>query len=164
VPRETTMQQFFVTHPEWKDTPALPAGFHWKWYFAFHQLGDESVESKARDYRAGLLARQQWTQRLGWLLPGVAAQGVLHRLAQTDLDAQLAYQDSIAAFHKRVRSYFYPYIFNERPFGPADFARLPRFAPAPVSAAPTGMEILPLLLLTLLAAGAGAQGLRRPQP
>lgn len=162
VPREATMQKFFITHPEWKDTAALPIGFHWKWYFAFHQLGDESVAEQARDYRAGLLERQQWTARLGWALPGVAAQGMLHRLAATDLEAQLAYQDRIAAFHKTVRTFYYPYIFNDRPFGLSDFARQPRFAPPAAGALPPAAGTLAAALaLTLLALGAGALALRR---
>jgi len=136
VPREQTMQRFLAGHPQFKNTAPLPAGFHWKWYFAFHQLGDDSVEQQVAEYRAGLLARQAWTERLGWLLPGVGAQTVLHRAADTDLQAQLAFQERTAAFHAEVRHFFYPYLFNERRFGAADFARLPRFsapAHAPVS-------------------------------
>ena len=161
VPREATMQKFFVTHPEWKDTPPLPIAFHWKWYFAFHQLGDESVAPQAQAYRDGLLARQDWTAKLGWLLPGVGAQGVLHRMAHTDLQAQLAYQDRIAAFHKTVRTFYYPYIFNEQPFTAADVASQPRFvADSAAPVATTSMLGAPLLL-ALLAMAAGAFGLGR---
>jgi len=130
IPREDTMQKFFVNHPEWRDTAPLPSGFHWKWYFAFHQLGDESVAGQVQAYRAGLLARQRWTDRLGWLLPGVSAQGVLHRIASTDLLAQLAYQDRIAAFHREIRAFYYDYLFYDRPFGTEDFAKLPYFTPS----------------------------------
>ena len=75
LPREQTMERFFRSHPEWRDTAPLPAGFHWKWYYAFQQLGDESVASQFAAYRAGLQARQAWTGRLGWLLPGVGRAG-----------------------------------------------------------------------------------------
>jgi len=130
IPRDETMRRFLAGHPQWRHTAPLPAGFHYKWYFAFHQLGDESVAGAVRDYRDGLLARQAWTGRLGWLLPGVGAQGVLHRLAHSDLPAQLAYQDAIAAHHKAIREFYYGYLFNERRFGTADFARRPVFVPA----------------------------------
>ena len=102
-PREATLQRFFQTHPQWQYSTALPAGFSWKWYYAFQQLGDESVAEAFQAYRASLQARQQWTARLGWLLPGVGVQTALHRQADTDLQAQLAYQDDIAAFHARLR-------------------------------------------------------------
>lgn len=136
LPREETMRKFVAGHPEWQDRAAVPGRFHWKWYFAFHQVGDESVAADARAYRDGLLARQAWTERLGWLLPGVGAQAVLHRLAGTDLPAQLAYQDAIVAFHRRIREFYYPYLFNDRPFGTADFGKRPAFVPRATNGTP----------------------------
>jgi len=160
-PREATMQRFFRSHPEWQDTAPLPLKFHWKWYYAFQQLGDESVAAEVAAYRSGLLARQQWTERLGWLLPGVAAQALLHRLADTDLPAQLAYQRRIEAFHVEIRAFYYPYVFNERPFGAEDFARRPKYlAPErpPQLAWPL---LLPLAGWALGVLGLGAWALRR---
>lgn len=125
VPREETMHRFYVSHPEWRDSPPLSPDFEWKWYFAFHQLGDESVAGRAKAYRAGLIRRQLWTQRLGYILPGVGAQQMLHGLARTDLAAQLAYQDRIRAFHERLRHFYYGYMFTGRPFGVAEFSRAP---------------------------------------
>jgi len=154
VPRAETMRKFYAGHPEWQDSAPLPATFHWKWLFAFNQLGDEGVAGQARDYRAGLVARQAWTDRLGWLLPGVGAQAVLHRLANTDLPAQLAYQDRTAAFHRTVRHFYYGYLFNERPFGMADFAKRPAYAPdAAAPALPWGAAGAAFLLAALVGAG-----------
>lgn len=156
LPRDETMQRFFRTHPHWQHTAPLPAGFHWKWYFAFQQLGDESVAPQVAAYREGLVARQRWTERLGWVMPGVGVQAALHRAAGTDLMAQLAYQDAIAGFHAQLRDFFYPYLFNEARFGPADFAKLPRFEPSQAgSDAPLG-SLLVLAVLAAVTAAAGA--------
>ncbi|MCB5185207.1 DUF3526 domain-containing protein [Methylobacillus gramineus] len=146
VPREETMQRFFVHHPEWSGTAPLPQDFHWKWYFAFHQLGDESVAPLANAYRAGLLERQAWTNRLGWLLPGVGAQAILHRVADTDLLAQLSYQDQIEAFHRQIREFYYAYLFEDRPFGAADFAKQPVFQPSAHNIAPPEHTFFMLIL------------------
>ncbi|MFN3303640.1 MAG: DUF3526 domain-containing protein, partial [Roseateles sp.] len=127
--REETLARFFRSHPQWQDTAPLPAGFHWKWYYAFQQLGDEAVAPQVAAYRQALQARQQATEALGLALPGVGLQAVLHRIAGTDLLAQLAYQDAITAFHTRLREQLYPYLFRERRFEAEDFARLPRFEP-----------------------------------
>ncbi|MEN5266305.1 DUF3526 domain-containing protein [Stenotrophomonas sp. TWI587] len=161
IPREETMQQFFVNHPEWKDTAPLPAGFHWKWYFAFHQVGDESVAAQAQAYRGGLLSRQAWTDRIGWLLPGVGAQAALHQIASTDLPAQLVYQDRIADFHRQIREFYYPYLFNDRPFGAADFQARPVFQPQPHDATAPNANALILLVLCWLIAGLGLLGIGR---
>lgn len=125
IPRDDTMRAFYASHPAWRGSAPLAPGFEWKWLFAAHQLGDDSVAPRAAAYRAALLARQAWTDRIGWILPGVGAQAVLHRLAGTDLPAQLAYQDRIAAFHARLRLFYDGYLYTGRPFGAADFARRP---------------------------------------
>ncbi len=147
LPREATMAQFFRTHPEWQHTAPLPEGFHWKWYYAFQQLGDESVATQVAAYRDGLLARQHWTARLGWVLPGVGVQATLHRQADTDLLAQLTYQDRIADFHARLRGFYYPYLFNDVRFGTKDVDAQPRFDPSvPAPAMPAG-QLAGLVLL-----------------
>lgn len=158
VPREETMQRFFVSHPEWQATAPLSAGFNWKWYFAFQQLGDESVAKQVQAYREGLQARQTWTERLGWVLPGVGAQAALHRAADTDLLAQLAYQDQITAFHRQIRHFYYPYLFNGQPFGTDDFAKQPSFTPR---AAQGASLVGPLCALFALAGLVCWLGIRR---
>ena len=161
---EATMEKFFRTHPEWKHTAPLPSGFHWKWYYAFQQLGDESVAPQVAAYGEGLLARQEWTARLGWLLPGVGVQAALHRQADTDLQAQLAYQDRIADFHARLRAYYYPYLFNEVRFGLRDFAAQPRFSPSDKSAETPAGQLLGLVLMAVLALVLGVAATGRVRP
>ena len=131
IPREETMARFYAGHPEWAKSAPLPPKFHYKWYFAFHQVGDESVADDVRAYREGLERRDATARALGWVLPSVGVQALLTRLAETDLDAQLAYQDRVRAFHQRLRQFYYGYLFTDRPFGKADFERAPRFGETP---------------------------------
>lgn len=127
IPRDDTMRRFYARHPEWADSAPLGPEFHYKWYLAFHQNGDESVARRVRAYRSGLEARDAAGRALGWVLPSVGVQALLTRLARTDLTAQFAYQDRIRAFHQRLRTFYYDYLFHDRPFGKADFDRAPRF-------------------------------------
>ncbi len=127
IPREDTMRAFYANHPEWKDSPPLTAAFHYKWYLAFHQVGDESVAGKVAAYRHGIETRDAAAHSVGWLLPSVGVQSVLARLANTDMQAQLAYQDRIRAFHEQLRNFYYGYLFTDKPFGKADFDKAPKF-------------------------------------
>jgi ABC-2 type transport system permease protein len=127
VPREETMQAFFRTHPEWANTKPLPKGFHYKWYLAFHQVGDEGVAPAAKAYRNGLMARDALTAKTGWVLPAIGLQVLLHRMARTDMKAGLAYQARIRAYHRQLRKFYYHYLFTDTPFGKADFDKAPRF-------------------------------------
>lgn len=126
-PKAATMQAFLRDHPEWKDKTAFEGDFHWKWYHAFQYLGDRAVDGKVAEYRAGLETRDAWTRRTGLMLPSVGVQVAIHRLARTDLAAQIAYQDRIRAFHAALRRFYYPYIFNDKPLRAADFAKAPRW-------------------------------------
>lgn len=127
LPKPVTFEKFFRTHPEWSDTPPVNARFHWKWYYAMHQAGDDAVAPLVAEYRRSLEKREDMTRLAGWFLPSVGAQVVLHRLANTDLQGHLAYQDQIAHFHKELRHYYYPFVFHEREFGPNEFEKLPKF-------------------------------------
>ncbi|KQM63421.1 ABC transporter permease [Sphingomonas sp. Leaf17] len=128
IPRDRTMRRFYANHPEWAGSAPLGTAFHYKWYLAFHQNGDESVAGAVRAYRTGLETRDAAARALGWVLPSVGVQALLTRLGHTDLIAQLAYQDRIRAFHRRLRAFYYGYVFEDRPFGIPDFNRAPRFA------------------------------------
>lgn len=160
-PKDVTFRKFFRSHPEWSDTPPVTGRFHWKWYYAMHQAGDEAVAAQAMQYRQSLRQRDEWTQRAGWLLPPAAAQLLAHRLADTDLVAHLAYLDEVGTFHAQLRRYYYPFVFQERLFGQKEFQQLPRFQ----SRAPSGSlsaELLGALVIgTLLALVAGFFALRR---
>lgn len=126
-PKGVTMQAFFRAYPEWRDTAPLTSRFHWKWYYAFQHVGDLSAAPQALAYRAGLQQRDKWTWRVGAALPAVGLQAVIHRLARTDLIAQLDYQNRVRAFHEQLRRFYYPYLFNDRPFRASDFDRAPRW-------------------------------------
>lgn len=127
IPREVTMRRFYAAHPEWSGSAPLGTAFHYKWYLAFHQNGDEAVARLSRAYRAALERRDRAGRAFGWVLPSVGLQALLTRLAHTDLSAQLAYQDRVRAYHARLRAFYYDYVFRDRPFGRADFGRAPRF-------------------------------------
>lgn len=126
-PKEETMEVFFKAYPEWRDTKAVEGGFHWKWYYAFQHLGDLAAAPQAKAYRRGLEARAEWTARIGVVLPAVGVQTLLHRTAQTDLRAGLAYQDRIRDYHEQLRRFYYPYLFNETQFLEADFEKTPKW-------------------------------------
>ena len=151
LPKEVTFEKFFRTHPEWRGTAPVTGRFHWKWYYAMHQAGDDAVAPQLADYRRSMAQRDAWTARAGWLLAPVDVQVLLHRLAESDLQAQLDYQDRIAGYHTRLRRYFYPMLFNEQSFGPAQYAQMPRFGMQAQRHAALPLLPLPLLPLALLA-------------
>lgn len=127
LPRQPTLDRFLAAHPEWSPTAPLTGQFHWKWYFAFQQLGDEHVAELSRAYRDGIAARERVAAVVGWVLPPIGLQRALHARAGTDVTAQLEYLARVRAYHAELRSHFYPFLFHDRPFEVSDLERLPRF-------------------------------------
>lgn len=125
--RNATMARFYQTHPEWAHSAPMTIAFDWKWYYAFQQLGDAHVAEISRYYRSGIAQREQRAGWISWILPPIAIQRGLHRLANTDVRAQLAYQDRIRDFHQCLRRFYYPYLFDGTPFGHADFDAAPEY-------------------------------------
>jgi len=147
-PKPETFERFFEDHPEWQDTPPVETRFHWKWYYALQHAGDMAVREASEDYQRQLGLRETSTRQLVLALPTVAAQAALHRLAESDLDAHLAFLEEVRALHRALRIHLYPYVFEERPWTTADEAQVPQF----VEAAPTAPPPLGLLAIVLLQA------------
>lgn len=163
IPKSVTFERFFRSHPEWKDTAPVTGRFHWKWYYAMHQAGDDAVAADVARYRASMAAREDWTARAGLLLASVNVQVLLHRLADTDLAAQLAYHERIGAYHTQLRRFFYPYLFEERPFTRADLAKLPVYENGPARGALALGQLGALAVLALVLLGVGLRRLRAAQ-
>ncbi|WNH52102.1 DUF3526 domain-containing protein [Stenotrophomonas oahuensis] len=129
IPREDTMQRFYAKYPEWSASAPLGTEFHYKWYLAFHQNGDDAVAPMSAAYREGIEERTKAANTLGWVLPPVGLQAALTRMAGTDMHAHLAYQDRIRAYHAQLRRFYYGFLFGDNPFREEDYRRAPKFKP-----------------------------------
>lgn len=126
-PKDATMARFVAVYPEFADRAAVPQTFTWKWYFAFQHLGDLHVAAQSRAYRDGIARRAELARTAGWLLPPAGLAQAMAAMAGTDVTAQLAYQQRIRAYHRTLREFYYDYLFNDKPFGAADLALVPRW-------------------------------------
>lgn len=133
LPKHVTMEAFVARHPEWADYAAVDRPFHWKWYYAFQQVGDQTAEPLVGAYRAGVLARDRATALLAWLSPSVAVDRALQTLAQTDTRSLLAYEDRVREFHFRLRTFFYPLLFRDEAFDPGLLDDMPLWNGSPGS-------------------------------
>lgn len=127
LPKQATMEPFIARHPEWADYAEVDQPFHWKWYFAFQQVGDQKAEGLSRAYRNGRRQRDRWAGLLAFLLPPALIERVLQRLAATDLRAQMRYEQRVRNFHAELRDFYYARLFPDAPFDPRELERLPAF-------------------------------------
>lgn len=127
-PKTETMQRFFEYYPEYSNTGSVEGDFKWKWYYAFQELGDRSVESLYSAYWQKMLDRQMLASSLSVVSPPAKLQEVLNGIAATDLQQQLDFIAGTKAYHDKLKAFYYPYLYNDRAFQHADFAKEPRYS------------------------------------
>jgi ABC-2 type transport system permease protein len=127
LPKPATMDKFYASHPEWSHSAPVDMPFHWKWYFAFQQVGDETAAPLSQAYRESIAQRDQLTGLVAWLSPPVATTRLMQGIAHTDVDSVLAYEQRIRDHHEQIRRYFYPMLFEEIPFTTNNLTGFPAF-------------------------------------
>ena len=127
LPKEVTMQAFVERHPEWRPYADVTQPFEWKWYYAFQQVGDQTAEPLSRAYMEGRSSRDQWGWVVAALSPPALFERVYQTLAETDMASQLAYEERVRQFHKRLRHFYYPRLFLGETFDSEQIVHTPLF-------------------------------------
>jgi ABC-2 type transport system permease protein len=116
LPKAATFEPFADRHPEWVTVVEPEEGFDWGWYYAFQQVGDQTVETRSQAYRDGRAKRDSLAGIASLISPATALQRILETLADTDAGASLAYETRVRAFHAELREWYYPRLFENRDF------------------------------------------------
>ena len=127
LPKAATMDPFIARHPEWANYTEVDQTFEWKWYYAFQQVGDQTVEPLSLAFREGRIRRDRLAGSLAWLSPPALAERALQALAGTDVAATLAYEQQVREFHTALRKYYYPRLFRAEPVSNASLQQRPQF-------------------------------------
>jgi ABC-2 type transport system permease protein len=117
------MQRFFKYYPQYQNTGSVEGEFKWKWYYAFQELGDRSVENLYQAYRQKMLDRQALASSLSIISPPAKLQEVLNGIAGTDLQQHLEFIAGTKAYHEELKAFYYPYLYNDRAFQHADYTK-----------------------------------------
>ncbi|MEM9322391.1 MAG: DUF3526 domain-containing protein [Pseudomonadota bacterium] len=128
LPVADTMAPFVARHPEWTGYTHTGDGFDWGWYYAFQQVGDQTTESLSAAYREGRARRDQLAAWFAIAAPPALLERWLQKLAGTNVEAVLDYEESVRAFHAELRAFYYPGLFGDAAFDPARIDDLPQFS------------------------------------
>ena len=117
LPEEVTMDAFIASHPEWADQAQIDEmKFEWKWYYAFQQIGDESVAGMSQALRDGIRQRDDVMGKAAWISPPLLVDRIFTSLARTDIAAFQRYDACVRDFHEYLRKAQYPMIFETAPY------------------------------------------------
>ena len=124
LPKADTMDAFVASHPEWADHADMPTPWDWKWYYAFQQVGDESVADMSAALREGVRRRDHIMQRAALISPPLFVDRFFTRRAGTDLRAFQQYDSCVRDFHESLRRAHYPMLFGVEPYDPEPLLQL----------------------------------------
>jgi ABC-2 type transport system permease protein len=128
LPFSTTWSEFLATHPQWKGKTQMGGSFEWKWYYAFQQVGDQKAEELSKAYRTATLAKNTLAERFALMSPPMLTQRLMSSIAETDANAAIQYELKIREYHKALRQFYYPFMFNETEFTLEALSDLPKFS------------------------------------
>ena len=147
-PRQSNFDRFLSSQPDWPYTRQISEEFTWTWYYAMHELADQSVADLAHEYNQRLRLRRLWTERIASLIPPVLLQLQLSSIAATDLESHLVHLERVRSFHRDLKRHFFPLFATNQVLFPADTLRFPHFEYAqPAPSEPP--SVIPLLLLSI---------------
>jgi len=129
LPREATMSPFYERHPEWADAQPISEGFDWYWYYAFQQVGDQTVETVSQELREGVSARNRAMGLISLASPPLLVDRTLASAAQTDIVSFQAYDQCVRDFHATLREFHYEMLFGDTEYSAKVMERLPIFVP-----------------------------------
>jgi len=129
MPKEVTMNAFLSSHPQWDKTPEIKRPFEWKWYYAFQQVGDQTVEPLSKALRGGVAKRDQAMSLISLASPTLLTQRLLSKVAKTDIASFQRYDECTRSFHQNLRKFHYPMLFGDEEYSSEKIAELPNFTP-----------------------------------
>jgi len=129
LPKEATMTPFFERYPQWVDSPKLVKSFEWKWYYAFQQVGDQTVEQVSEQLRTGIARRDHAMSLVSLASPPLLTKRLLARAANTDIASFQRYDTCVRNFHSSLREFYYPMLFGDTEYSSEYIRNLPAFVP-----------------------------------
>ena len=129
LPKQATMEPFLERYPEWSPYAEVERPFEWKWYYAFQQVGDQTVEPLSQSLRAGVAKRDARMASVAFLSPTLLTERIATAAASTDVSAYQRYEACVRAFHAELRAFHYPMLFGVEPYSSEAMEALPKYRP-----------------------------------
>lgn len=127
LPKATTMTPFLKRHPIWANTSKITQPFEWKWYYAFHQVGDQTVEPLSKALRYGISRRDKAMSSVALISPPLLTERLISYAAKTDIESFQRYDNCVRGFHLKLREFHYPMLFGDVEYSSQKMAELPTF-------------------------------------
>lgn len=160
--KEVTMKPFFEHYPQLKKYPfPQEKTFSWFWYYAMQQMGDDQALESRLAIKHKLESRQYFTHNIALFFPTIQTQLGINKLAGSDLDNHLSFQDAVRKYHEQIRLHFYPSIFQNEDVNATDIKnyKLEKYSPQPSPS--VWINLLSIFLFAIILTGISVFNFRK---
>ncbi|MGM9478753.1 DUF3526 domain-containing protein [Pedobacter sp. GSP4] len=155
MPKEVTMKPFFKHYPELAKYPfPQEKTFSWFWYYAMQQMGDDQAKESRLSIENKLALRQRFTYIAAFFFPTIQTQLGINKMAATDLDTHLDFQQAVRQRHEQIRLHFYPSIFLNQDIAGTDILKYKLEKYVPQQAPNIWANLFSVTVLTVILIGA----------
>jgi len=148
--KKADFEAYLAKFPQWTPTAPLGDEFDWRWYYGQQQMSDVVVSDLVEKRYQSQLASHQQGQAFSWFSPVMTMQYSFNRLANSDMLANVDFNQQVAEYQQSLRDFFWSFYFFDTAFEKTDFADIPSFNYQPDNAAFIWQGSLKLLLLSLV--------------
>ncbi len=112
-PKSFVLNEFYRENPQYSQNDTT--NFN-KWYYAGFVLLDKKANAMKLKLEEKVNKRNALAQQWEWLTPAAMAHESLSRLCDTDRKSHLDFVRDVRGYHERLKSVYYPKIFEEAQF------------------------------------------------
>lgn len=112
--KNTTMEPFFKTYPQFKKYSVPKDTFSWIWYYGMQYMGDSESSESSKEMREKILLRHKVSETVAFFVPTMHAQLSFNVLAGTSMLNHIDFIEALSKFHEKLRLGFYSDIFNKK--------------------------------------------------
>ncbi|KKL52562.1 hypothetical protein LCGC14_2284210, partial [marine sediment metagenome] len=146
--KQADFAAYLAAYPQWTPTAPLGEEFDWRWYYSQQQMSDNVVAEQVERREQSQLASYQQGQRFAWLSPVMSLQYAFNRIADTDMLANVSFNQQVRAYHQALRDYSWSFYFADKVMTASDIDAIPRFSYESMQKSNTVLTLIKLLLIT----------------
>ena len=123
--------EYLAHYPAYKNADSLDFNedLFAKAYAALNSLKDINSKQLVDSYYMQIGNRTDWGAQYNWVNPSVNFYDVLTKIAYSDTDTFLSFQNDVENFHKKITQFYFEKLFWNEPITIQDYDKAPQFSP-----------------------------------
>lgn len=125
--QDEILDNFLRDHPEYAINDTTQQRNFYHRFIASQELIKKEITPLVESYESQLHNQQEWLDQFKWISPAIIVQESINKVAGTSSSDYEGFRTQVIAFSEEWRSYFIPFLYNNKKFSQTDYPNLPSF-------------------------------------